>query len=336
MTLIILARDYPNPGGRMTFVKQLIRMNPDYLILSRQCSKHNVRHIKCITNALFEYHLRTFFELIKIPGEKIIFGTGLSALGGVIYSKLFRTKVIYNLSGLRGGTAHTELMQKHKKGIFPIRKAYRLLTDYLSLSLSDKIVVPTDYAKKSLVSKYKKFSDKIVVINEGADISDAKKLKINNAILFYKTDYKLFSLVKESLARIHPNISLIYIVPNKQIELHHKKQVKILKASLPTVIRSSKLFVGLPEIEYHSTTILEALKLKVPMILSDAGWIREEFASFPEILISEPTSQNIIKRIEDFLANPTIIAIKSREASKILCRKYDIEKSLKQVSSLFS
>jgi len=53
---------------------------------------------------LFRFYLRSFIILRKLRKQKkldVVVGTGLSAFGGMLFSKIYRVPGVYNLSGTR-------------------------------------------------------------------------------------------------------------------------------------------------------------------------------------------------------------------------------------------
>ena len=307
--------------------------------MTRTKEGHNLMKVRCLTNHLIEYHLRTFFMLVFMNQKKIIFGSGLSALGGVIYSRLFRCKIIYNISGIRGdwkkkGLSIMKECESKIGHVSMFSKAYRLLTDYASLKFSDYLLVPSQNSKDAIVKKYPEIERKIILIAEGAYITNPKKLKIM-PITFFKTDNSLFEPIKKDLLKTYPDMKIINIIPNTQIELHTREGIKIVKNKVQDIFYSSILVIGLPITEHHSTTVLEALLLKRPVLLSNVGWINEELQEFPEILIDRLDSALILSKIQGFLADNKELISVSLKASKKMCKKYDIKRSVKTIYSLF-
>jgi len=239
--------------------------------------------------------------------------------------------MIYNVSGIRGKNlieclpVRTSKKRSYKS--MPFTNAYHLFSDMMCLLFSDLIVVPTQATRKVLLSRYPKLSKKVVVIYEGAAKS-GKKINLNKPFVFFKTDRALFNEIKEKLRARYPKIPIINIVPNENIEYYDENGARNLDVSLQNIFASARLIVGLPSSELHSTTLLEAMSAKVPVLFSNVGWIKQELSSYPKILINELSSDAVLERIYDIMKNSKNILKETKLASQKLENKYSLDRSL--------
>ena len=145
--IVVLCREYPLPGGRMTMIRNLVNHTKHkYTILSwNTCIKRS---------SLLMYHLQCFLYLLKRRNDfDIIWGAGLSATSGMIFARLFNKPGIFNLSGVR--------TVRHIPSI-------NAMLERIAAYFADVVTVPSLYCKEAVLKDIK--TDKIEVINESSNI----------------------------------------------------------------------------------------------------------------------------------------------------------------------
>ena len=118
--VIVLNRDYPLPGGRSSLIKNLVKdKQRRYIIMTRTKEGHNLMKVRCLTNHLIEYHLRTFFMLVFMNQKKIIFGSGIKDVFPLRYIKFFGCKKehLYTTSSLSKKMPDNAFKRKVRKSV---------------------------------------------------------------------------------------------------------------------------------------------------------------------------------------------------------------------------
>jgi glycosyltransferase involved in cell wall biosynthesis len=197
-TIIFLTREFPLPGGRIGFTKDIIEnlkdsfnfkiitfdMAPKGEGVSSFNSKENYEAEIIKIKKKYNHHnlnLIHFFikshkilkELKKKKEVDLVIGTGLSGLGGIIFAKNNKIPSIFNTSGIRGRNIndHMEYEIKTKKNTnekiprpkltdYP-RFALNYFTDRLSIFLSDYTTMPTYHLKEQIQKNKPKLYNKI-------------------------------------------------------------------------------------------------------------------------------------------------------------------------------
>lgn len=212
--IIFLTREFPLPGGRIGFTKDIIEtlnkefkfkiitfdMLPERSEKSSFKSREDYGAEVIKIKKKYKHHslnLIYFFiqshKLLKKLKKKnevnLIIGTGLSGLGGILFAKTNKIPSIFNTSGIRGRNISeyiyypTQHIKKKNRSLSKLKNYPRFLltylADHLCLLLADCITIPTEYLKEQMQKNkpklYKKIKNKLKVIIEGLNIDKIEK-----------------------------------------------------------------------------------------------------------------------------------------------------------------
>lgn len=346
--IVILNRMYPAPGGRNTFIQNLkegLKDQYEFLVIS---SKGHNSDGAFYSWRLINYFVSSFFKLVFLNKKPtIILGVGLSSLGGVLYGKLFGVPVIFNLSDTN---KRSMIVNKNKSLRSKIGVKLTIFFENLSLKMANYIAVPSETSKIALLEDYNFLDEnKVLVINEG--IPRRKKIngvrpkygysKKDKIILFpYPSKRKnietLINLIPE-ISKIE-NVKIIILgnedqLDDKQIKIVEEFKSKITFSGKINEIKKRELFsianilVYIPKNESHSYTVLEALNYKVPLILSNVGWLKE---TLPEYTLQDSDVKILKNKIEK------LVSFKKSVRIERVIKAYDYYEMLKKYKELFS
>jgi len=336
--VIFLARDFPLPGGRSALIKNVIdnmKQDFDFKVI---CFENNaVSEYSCIfiqnkkknkTARILYYYWKSYFILKnRSKQEKIdlLFCTGLSSLGGVIYSRIHSIPCVFNTSGIRLKKLKDKINYisinkeiRKKRFIFKSIIGYglRKSIDFSVSILARKIVVPTDYLKKRIQNYYPYIGKKTGIIEEGINES---KLHLfsreelikkyfsegipSNVILFCRVEEeKFWERLKERLFELYPS-ALIILIESKRVMVSKGREMIESKISAKEAMQLSDLMLCIPGEEPHSTTVLESLYFRKPTFVSNVGWLNDQFKPYPDFIIPSLSIEEITNTIDKFYAN---------------------------------
>jgi len=371
--IFIIARDFPGAGGRNTFICNLLdnfreRYNFKIISWNQKDKKYLVkkRFFKLPTLSLFFFYLQSFFVLYKLNRKKkidIIFSTGLSGLGGIFFGRIFKIPVFLSTSGYRGSLVKSKkkdlsdypysyasnkghMLEKLKK--YFLVKTYtaflRVQFDKYSLYLSDKVFLPSNF---NIIDLKARGADLMkinyYVIQEGAKPKYSEySPEFIKAKLNLDNTKKIISFARidnlQTISDIYKNLckeyNLIFIMSDR-VAFFENKSLTAVNIKIEDVFQITDLLVVPPAQEPHSSTVLEALFLKIPTLVSKVDWLADEFHEFPELFISDLSVRGITERISFAMSNYDLVTKKSRAASKAILGKYNIDKMYKKYNSFF-
>jgi hypothetical protein len=367
--IIIIARDYPNPGGRVSNVNHIIEalnLNFCFKVISWNNAPNSLtvrKYFNDSTFSLYTYYLQTFISLWKLKGSiniDLIFTLGLSGLGGVLFGKLFSIPVYHNTSGYRAAiktynkttngnntvvTNKTIHINKFLRYIKNYKGYLRVFADKLPIIWCDKLILPSEFNKIDIERRGIDLSSHdVVIIEEGVGNKSSQNSVSNIA---YKMDLDLhkkticFARIEDDNTKLNLYYRLsdkynVLIIDPKDILMH--KNNKMIKTSfkIEDVFLVSDLLVVAPTFEPHSSTVLEALVLDLPVLVTQTGWLEYEFKEYPELLIEYSNVDLIVYKITDFFANRDKYLKIIASAKKNLLSKYNLEKCINSYTRIFN
>lgn len=362
MNIVVLARDFPKSGGRITFVKNLMKETSEFnyrLITYNKTKEKNTICLKRIFHdglfGVIEYHLRCVFSLYRLKPD-LVLGTGLSATGGMLFSKIKNVPGIYNLSGVRGSEKPEKNLMvkvKKKKTGFGIKRLYqafavtmRFFIEVLGCWLTDYITVPSVYCKIKVINRVPLLNEKkIIPLNEGINIkTDSIKSKVlkkcgysdkDKIVVFSRFEEAPYEKIFSEIINEIPNVKLIHIKA-RTIDILKNTKMQETDLRVKDVFKIGHILVCPPYWEPHSYTVLEALKFNMSVFVSKVGWLEYEFKEYPDFLIKKVSANAIIKKIRNYYKNPEKFQEQTKNIKRKMQGKYDYKKCMKSYVELFN
>jgi len=371
--IIFLTRDFPLKGGRIGFTKDIAKNLKEYfnfnIISFDNKEDHNFQNIKIKrkfnnqTLNLSHFYIKSYLILKKLKKEKkvdLVIGTGLSALGGIIFGKLNKVPTIFNTSGLRGRNINENVKYKieykrdSKRKInflsYP-RFLFNFLADRLSIRLANLTTIPTYHFKDRLEKisprLYKKIKNKLKVIVEGLNTKRLKKftkeeiikkynIKGDKIILFSRVENnlffkELFNLIKKEI----PN-STIILMESRDMRIEKDNILQKSSITAKQAMQISDLMFCIPESEPHSTSVLEALYFNCPTFVSKVGWLKHEFQNYPDFIINNLNKDGIVKKIKEFYKEKEQYTKKLEKLKNEVLKRNNFEKTKDEYKNLLT
>ncbi len=358
--IVIVSREYPKAGGRNSFLKTLIvtlRDDFNFKVMSWENNNSVEYHIKKRfefdkTASLFAFYIQTFIFLIQLKKQNkvdIVITAGLSALGALFFGKLFKVRTIHNISGLRSpfpkntNNLYRSIKTSNKQAktastskpffnsfIFKVKAKLRVYADLWSFFIAKTVVVPTAYCLEELkLKKVPITRAKTYVIEEGVQkkeslftkdelITQMGIDKNKKTIVFCRLEFEKTQLFDH----IKKKYNILFIEPT-EILISDGKKLTNSKFKIADAFAVTDLLLCIPNLEPHSSTVLEALLLDIPVMVSKTGWLNYEFNQFPELLISNLEANNLIRTIDNAVQNLSSIERISQQAKGYILKKYD-------------
>jgi len=353
----VLARHYPLSGGRTVFVKRLIASLSDtfdFTVITKNDKDKHATHES--TFNLFYYYLSSFWRLRRLHKKHhvdLVLGTGLSALGGFSYAKLFGIPSLLNVSGVRSFKRQKQASGLKATSNAPSRKArlfnpfttlptlFKILSDLLSVTWCTKAIVPSESSKR-YIAEGLGHEEKIISVNEGippdfttdsdtAKLAELGQLSKKHVIVLYPIeesfDSPFFTETIRQLDRSHDIILVIgkRIIYRVDTEGQLAETTLRVKDTLPITDVLICTYAGL---ELHSTTGLEALSSGVTVIPPNLGWWREEFGENNILLLNALTSEEVVAKINHFFANRAHYEEETKRVRQRLLATYDFKRCM--------
>jgi hypothetical protein len=309
MKTVACARNYPNPGGRISLLQQLKNIRPDMEIIDFSDLKEPFRKQK--------YGLKCFSQLRKLNPE-VVLGLGVANELPMLYARLYGKKGIYNMSGFRFKVYN----------IFN----YNVLSELASIFLCDQVIVPSDDCRERILSYLPFLSSKIKVIHEGVTRPARKKHRGMN-IGFTRTEPEFY---KEVYGPIIQNAGKfddanLYFIKQRTIEL--------LKDGSLTELKGKRMKDVLPELDalfilardyndYHSSTLLEAISVGIPFFVTPISHLKKEIDTTPFRLRSA-SFKEVLSKYQDLRKRPMVYQKVMENIQKKIVPLYDLEKTLR-------
>tara|TARA_Y100000310_G_scaffold202593_1_gene202822 strand:- start:2569 stop:3702 length:1134 start_codon:yes stop_codon:yes gene_type:complete len=366
--IIIINRFYPLPSGRTTFTKDIIQNLDKDFNFKIICfdngfqGKNIVKIEKKFKNNLpniLRFYKETYKELKKIKEINLVIGTGLSALGGMIYSKINKIPSVFNTSGIRGKNINEKIsykdttQEKIKKR--KLKHLPRLISffifDRLSIKLANKITIPTIHLKNQIRLNnpflFNKIEKKLRVIIEGLNKKRLKKIEKeeilkkhniekNKIILFSRVENeKFFNKTIEEIKNKIPSSTIVKIESEK-VKVEKDREFVESKLSAKEAMQISDMMFCIPSSEPHSSTVLEAIYFRCPTFVSDVGWLKHEFNDFNDFKIDVLSSKRITEKILNFCKDEEKYIKKFQILRKKILEKNNFDKTIEEYKHLIN
>lgn len=194
-------------------------------------------------------------------------------------------------------TVH-DLCFKYYPETFPLKTMFAFNYFFKqSLKMSDVIICPSNFTKKSLINFYPINLKKVFVVYEAADpcfrlIDDKQKIKnllikkfgINNKYFLIvgniekrKRPLEIISAFKQIL-KDHPDVQLIFAGPNK-LSIKKSRNIKILgyisDEDLNIIYNEAQVLIFFSLCEGFGLPLVEAMATNTPIIYSDIAVFKE-------------------------------------------------------------
>lgn len=223
----------------------------------------------------------------------------------------------------------------------------RLIKKFLSL-FTDKIIAVSEGVKEYSIQKDKISSKKIEVIYNGIDLEKfsfrgARKIDLNNiragviARLSEQKGHLYLIRATPDIAKKYPSFSL-KIIGRGELGERLKKEVRRLKLEkqvefwgerndIAEILKELDLFI-LPSLwEGLGIAVLEAQAVGVPVLVSNAGGLKEIVKDRENGILFEPgKSEDIFKAVDWALAHQDELILMVRQARKDAEERFDIRK----------
>jgi glycosyltransferase involved in cell wall biosynthesis len=303
---------------------------------------------------------RCLKKIHQLDNIDLIMSFGRSSLGAVIFSRINKIPFLLNISGVNTPYIHSvtkrsglrcdkKINQKKKRVPFKLLliklqsisvkvKSYlRILSNNLSVKYANTVIVPTRFTLLDMMKRKLTINeDKFIVINEGVKnkISDYDQIKqIDRMNLNHNKKILAFARIEEKsmqlelINKLSSNYNILFIDP---VDILICQGDKLTKTSyqIKDVFSVTDVLICAPSFEPHSSTVLEALALDIPVLVTNTGWLEYEFNEFPELLIEYSEVDLIVKKIIEFFDNSDKYIKISAIAKEKLLSKYDFKQCI--------
>jgi len=314
MKVVVCARNYPVPGGRISLLVMLLEKFPDIKVISYEQIKGRFK------NVLF--NLKCFRTLLKEQPD-VVLGMGLANEASMIYARIFGKRGYYNISGLRFNGYNLI--------------SFNVISEIISIFFCYKVIVPSDAAKERIEKYLPLFKSKILLIPEGVKpIRSKRHVGVN--IGFTRVapqDYeKVYGQIQKQYKRFGKarlffiKVGKIEMITNGRLTQYKTNSMKEL---LP--ILDCLFILPSSDHDYHSSSMLEALEADVPFFISDVKFLNNETKQTFSLKDSNPST--LISRYSDFTKNKKKYLAKYQRLRKKTLTRYSYIKTIESWRKLF-
>jgi len=355
MNIAILHRNHSLPGGRTTFVNNLVNGLPKTKYKFHVINPKNYRSTAI---GLVSYYADSLKELKKINAKNkidLIICIGVSSLGGVLFGRKHRIPVMINLSDTNTRAIRQKKHIALRAGVGSIITS---IAERTAFKLCNLITVPSDYAKKALMEDFPINSNKITIVNEGTSV---KKLVVSRKqhgfsakdkiILFPRTsERKNLDFFVSCLPEIMqiPNAKVVFWGDEKELNADHAATISKYGRRIvfggansqkkrDESLAISDLMIYPVTSEAHSYSVLEAVQTGLPVLMTRIGWLEDEFGGLGDFFINpKPSCKELVQKINYFFNNKKKVAQKFSSIKKKLLQKYNMKIMLDTYQKLFN
>ena len=370
MNILITAGIFPpDIGGPASFVPKISNFlienghNVKIICLAEVENNHTEDNLDVIrikrSNSLPIRWVKTIYQII-INGKEsdLIFVNGLgieSTIANLLLKKQLIRKIVgdpvweraYNQ---KRTTESFDEFQNNKHSF--LTEVQKLLRNW-SINSADIVVTPSNHLK-SFVSEIG-FSNKVLKINNGVDITDIKRTNVHKAdinliIISRLVIQKNINIVIEAMKLLdNQNLKLSIIGEGGEFgrleslihDLNLQNRVELLgkidNNRISQFLVTADIFIQASDYEGLPHSLLEAINHEVPILSTEAGGCKDLLNGGERgFIIPTPPDKKIIAESINFIINNKAEATKKADAAKtFINKKYNFLIQAKQYMEIF-